>query len=92
MDHPRADRERTLNALCEAFGRQVVPLQLPIVEGNGSNPIFRGVVDLVTMEAFVYEPDGTGGGRLSEIPVRLRKKPPLPTRHWSNWSRKAKTS
>ena len=25
------------------------------------------------MEAFVYEPDGTGCGRLSEIPVRLRE-------------------
>ena len=73
MDHPRADRERTMNALREAFGRQVVPVQLPILEGNGQNPIFRGVVDLVTMEAFVYEPDGTGCGRLSEIPVRLRE-------------------
>jgi elongation factor G len=73
MDHPRADRERTMNALREAFGRQVVPVQLPILEGSGQNPIFRGVVDLVTMEAFVYEPDGTGCGRLSEIPVRLRE-------------------
>jgi elongation factor G len=73
MDHPRADRERTMNALTEAFGRQVVPVQLPIVEGNGQNPNFRGVVDLVTMEAFVYENDGSGCGRLSEIPVRLRE-------------------
>ena len=73
MDHPRADHERTMNALREAFGRQVVPVQLPIVEGNGQNTNFRGVVDLVTMEAFVYEPDGTGCGRLSEIPVRLRE-------------------
>ena len=73
MDHPRADCERTLNALRESFGRQVVPVQLPIVEGNGQNPNFRGVVDLVTMEAFVYEPDGTGCGRLSEILVRLRE-------------------
>ncbi len=73
MDHPRAESERTLNALRENFGRQVVPVQLPIVEGNGQNPVFRGVVDLITMEAFVYEPDGTGCGRLSEIPVRLRE-------------------
>src|SRR6202042_2914341 len=73
MDHPRADRERTINALCEAFGRQGVPVQLPILEGNGSNPNFPRVVDLATMEAFVYEPDGTGAGRLSEIPVRLRE-------------------
>ena len=73
MDHPRADRERTLNALREGFGRQVVPVQLPILEGNGQNPTFRGVVDLVTMQAFVYEPDGSGCGRLSEIPVRMRE-------------------
>jgi elongation factor G len=73
MDHPRADRERALTALREVFGRQVVPVQLPIVEGNGQSSKFRGVVDLVTMEAFVYEPDGTGRGRLSEIPVRLRE-------------------
>jgi elongation factor G len=73
MDHPRADRERTLNALRESFGRQVVPVQLPIVEGSGQNPVFRGVIDLVTMQAFVYEPDGSGCGRLSEIPVRLRE-------------------
>ena len=73
MDHARADCERTLNALRESFGRQVVPVQLPIVEGSGQNPNFRGVVDLVTMEAFVYEPDGTGRGRLSEIPGRLRE-------------------
>ena len=73
MDHPRADHQRTLNALREGFGRQVVPVQLPILEGNGQSPIFRGVVDLVTMQAFVYEPDGSGCGRLSEIPVRLRE-------------------
>jgi elongation factor G len=77
MDHPRADRERTLNALREGFGRQVVPVQLPILEGNGQNPTFRGVVDLVTMQAFVYEPDGSGCGRLSEIPVRLREEATL---------------
>jgi elongation factor G len=73
MDHPRADRERTINGLREGFGRQVVPVQLPILEGNGQNPSFRGVVDLVTMQAFVYELDGSGCGRLSEIPVRLRE-------------------
>src|ERR1700723_1038854 len=73
MDHPRADHQRTLNALREGFGRQVAPGQLPILEGNGQNPVFRGVVDLLTMQAFVYEPEGSGWGRLSEIPGRLRE-------------------
>src|ERR1700761_3241152 len=48
MDHPRADHERTLNALREAFGRQVVPVQLPIFENRGQSSTFYGVVDLVT--------------------------------------------
>jgi elongation factor G len=73
MDHSRAEGERTLDSLREAFGRSVVPLQLPILEGSGQNVTFRGIVDLVTMEAFVYEQDGSGNGRLSEIPVRMRK-------------------
>jgi elongation factor G len=73
MDHPRANPEGCLEALKKSFGRQVVPVQLPILEGDGQGTSFRGVVDLVTMEAFVYEPDGTGAGRISEIPTRLRE-------------------
>src|ERR1700761_164619 len=73
MDHPRADPQRALDTLRETFGRQVVPVQLPIFAGGGQGAAFAGVVDLVTMQAFVYEPDGTGLGRLSEIPVRLRE-------------------
>src|SRR6201996_4089653 len=73
MDHARADRERTLSGLRDDFGRQVVPVQLPIFDGSSQGPVFRGVVDLVTMEAFLYEPGGPGRGRLSEIPVRFRE-------------------
>jgi elongation factor G len=73
MDHARADWENSLEALRQSFGRQVVPVQLPIFEGNGQGATFRGIVDLVTMEAFVYESDGTGSGRISEIPTRLRE-------------------
>ena len=73
MDNPRGDAESVLTALRAAFGRQVVPVQLPILEGNGQGPVFRGVVDLVTMNAYLYEQDGTGVGRISEIPSRLRE-------------------
>jgi elongation factor G len=73
MDHPRADYEATITSLKERFGRQVAPVQLPILEANGQGASFRGVVDLVTMEAVVYEPDGNGSGRISEIPGRLRE-------------------
>src|SRR3984885_13221109 len=65
MDHPRAAQsaEATLTALSERFGRQCIPVQLPIVDGKG----FEGVVDLVTREAFFYTPGGDGHGKIGEI-------------------------
>ncbi len=49
------------------FGRNVVPLQLPIGAERG----FRGVVDLITMKAHLYTPDGDGKPKIEEIPEVL---------------------
>ena len=66
MDHPKAGGGGGLSALIddlhERWGRNCVPVQLPISDAQG----FHGVVDLVTMEAFYYTPGGDGRGR--EIP------------------------
>ena len=69
MDHPRAGAsfETTLSALAERFGRQCIPVQLPITSDKG----FEGVIDLVTMEAFFYTPAGDGHGKIGEIPKNL---------------------
>jgi elongation factor G len=67
MDHPRAERERTLETMRERYGRHLIPVQLPLVDDKG----FQGVVDLVTMEAFFYEPNGDGQGRIGDIPANL---------------------
>jgi elongation factor G len=68
VDHPKADsrtgRQRMIEVLQEKWGRQVVPVQLPIVDQHG----FHGVVDLVTMKAFLYTPDGDGHGEVGKIP------------------------
>jgi elongation factor G len=68
VDHPKADsrlgRAHMIEQLQERWGRQVVPVQLPIVDQHG----FHGVVDLVTMKAFLYEPDGNGRGEVAKIP------------------------
>ncbi|MGB7134889.1 MAG: elongation factor G, partial [Acidobacteriaceae bacterium] len=71
MDHPRAAESAgaTLTGLSERFGRQCIPLQLPITSGKG----FEGVVDLVTMEAFFYTPGGDGRGKIGEIPEGLKE-------------------
>jgi elongation factor G len=72
MDHPKAGGGSGLNALIddirERWGRNCVPVQLPISDANG----FHGVVDLVTMEAYTYTPGGDGRGKVSaEIPASL---------------------
>ncbi len=65
LDRERSDFERTLESIHNSFGRTCVPIQLPI----GSEKDFRGVIDLVTMKAFLYEPDGDGLGKETEIPA-----------------------
>ncbi|MDP9160499.1 MAG: elongation factor G [Acidobacteriota bacterium] len=68
MDRERADAERVLDSLETAFGRMVIPLELPI----GKERHLRGVVDLVRMKAYTYELGGNGKGKESEIPDDLK--------------------
>src|SRR5579859_2473706 len=53
MDRERASFTRTLEALQKKFGKNVVPIQLPI----GEEKDFKGVIDLVSMKAYVYPAD-----------------------------------
>ena len=68
MDRDRADAERVLESLTNAFGRAVIPLELPI----GKEKNFNGVVDLVQMKAYTYELGGNGKGKETEIPANLK--------------------
>ena len=54
LDRERASLSRSLESLHEALGRTVVPIHLPI----GDEKEFRGVVDLVSMRALTFSPDG----------------------------------
>ncbi len=71
MDNPKAGGEGGLSAmiddLSERWGRQCLPVQLPIVDEGG----FKGVVDLMTLEAFQYTPNGDGRAKSIEIPASL---------------------
>ncbi len=62
-----ADRASLVEALRERFGHHVIPVQLPIIDNQG----FHGVVDLVTMEAFLYSPTSDGSGTRGPIPAEL---------------------
>src|SRR6201993_1447935 len=68
MDRDRANAERVLESLTNAFGRDVIPIELPI----GSEKNLTGVVDLVRMKAYTYELGGNGKGKETEIPANLR--------------------
>ena len=68
MDREHADAERVIESLTKAFGRFVIPLELPI----GSEKNLRGVVDLVRMKAYTYDLGGNGKGKESEIPADLQ--------------------
>jgi len=67
MDRELASFERALGSLQQVFGRGVVPVQLPI----GAEKSFKGVIDLVSMKALIYTPDGDGKAKIEEIPSDL---------------------
>jgi len=62
MDRENADFARTLGQLQGAWGQKVLPLQIPI----GSQQQLKGVVDLLSMKAYLGEK-----GEEAEIPTEL---------------------
>ncbi len=67
MDRDRADFTRVMESLTNAFGRTVVPVQLPV----GSEKNFTGVIDLVKMKAYTYDMGGNGKAKVGEIPANM---------------------
>ncbi|MGZ7031656.1 MAG: elongation factor G, partial [Thermoanaerobaculia bacterium] len=68
MDRERASFARTLEALQKKFGKNVVPIQLPM----GEEKDFIGVVDLVAMKAYRYPADGSGKYETIDIPAQYK--------------------
>jgi len=64
MDRAGADFFKAVNEIKEKLGATPVPLQIPI----GAEDTFKGVVDLLTGKAIVWD-DATQGKSYHEIPV-----------------------
>ena len=64
MDRAGADFFKAVNEIKEKLGANPVPLQIPI----GAEDTFKGVVDLLTGKAIVWD-DATEGRSYNEIPV-----------------------
>jgi elongation factor G len=67
LDRDRASLERSLQSLRESCSRAVVPIQLPI----GEERSFKGVVDLVTRKAYVYQGDESGKFAEGQVPGEM---------------------
>jgi elongation factor G len=67
LDRERASLERSLRSLREVCSRAVVPIQLPI----GEERSFRGVVDLITRKALVFQKDESGKFKEEAVPADL---------------------
>jgi elongation factor G len=67
LDRERAGFDRAVESIQNAFGRGAVPVQMPL----GEEKNMRGVVDLIAMKAYSYEPGGNGKGKEEPIPANL---------------------
>ncbi|HEX7087853.1 MAG TPA: elongation factor G [Vicinamibacterales bacterium] len=67
LDRERASFERALASVRDSLSRTVIPIQLPIGEERG----FSGVIDLVSMKAWMAPGDDTGRMKEAEVPAGL---------------------
>ncbi len=69
LDRENSNYTRTVEAIHQFFGRQAVPVQLPI----GEEKNFKGVVDLVTRKAYIFEQNESGKFKEEEIPADMKE-------------------
>ena len=67
MDRVGASYERTIESIKDRLGANPIPMQVPI----GFEATFRGVIDLLTMQATIYEDDLGREPKIVEIPADL---------------------
>jgi elongation factor G len=67
LDRERASLERSLQSLRDSCDRAVVPVQMPI----GEEKSFKGIVDLVSKKAFVFQTDESGKFSEASVPADM---------------------
>jgi elongation factor G len=67
MDRVGASFERTIESIIQRLGANPIPMQLPI----GFEATFKGVIDLLSMKAVVWEDDLGKEPKITEIPADL---------------------
>jgi elongation factor G len=69
MDRVGASFERTIETIIDRLGANPIPMQIPI----GFESTFKGVVDLLTMKAVIWEDDLGKDPHIVEIPEDLKE-------------------
>jgi elongation factor G len=77
MDRVGASYERTIESIKDRLGANPIPMQVPI----GFEATFRGVVDLLTMTATIWEDDLGKEPKSVEIPSDLKEQAEEARRH-----------
>lgn len=68
MDRVGASYERTIETIIDRLGANPIPMQMPI----GFEAGFKGVVDLLSMKAVIWEDDLGKEPKVTEIPADLK--------------------
>ncbi|MEA3420862.1 MAG: GTP-binding protein, partial [Acidobacteriota bacterium] len=68
LDRENSNYKRTLESIHQFFGRKAVMIQLPV----GEEDKFSGVVDLIHKKAYMFEKDGNGKFKETDIPADLK--------------------
>ncbi|MBL8076691.1 MAG: elongation factor G [Anaerolineales bacterium] len=69
MDRVGASYERTIETIIDRLGANPIPMQIPI----GFEATFKGVVDLLTMKAIIWEDDLGKDPHIVDIPADLQE-------------------
>jgi len=70
MDRVGASYERTIETIIDRLGANPIPMQVPI----GFESTFKGLVDLLSMQAIVWEDDLGKEPKITDIPADLLDK------------------
>ncbi len=70
MDRENADFNMAFHSAQSVLGKKCAPLQMPI----GSQQSFRGLIDLLQMKAYMYQPGDTSGKYTeADVPADMRE-------------------
>lgn len=68
MDRVGASYERTIETIIDRLGANPIPMQVPI----GFEATFKGVIDLLLMQAIIWEDDLGKEPKITEVPGELK--------------------